>query len=146
MVLVLAPAAAAQAPPAPPAWMAGCWRQDGPNHTVEEVWLRPVGGATVGVSRTMAADTLLLWELMIIRPVEGALAFEAAPRGQASARFKVIEFTDSTIAFENPDHDFPQRIRYVRRPGDSLLAAISGPIGGRARTINFEYARTPCPA
>ena len=83
---------------------------------------------------------------MIIRPVNGALAFEASPRGQATALFPVVEFTDSTIAFENPEHDFPQRIRYARRSGDSLFAAISGTARGRARTINFEYARTACPA
>ncbi|MDH4349473.1 MAG: DUF6265 family protein, partial [Gemmatimonadota bacterium] len=64
-------AAAAQAPPippAPPAWLAGCWLQTGPGLTIEEVWLRPAGGSAVGASRTMAGDTLSLWELMVIRP------------------------------------------------------------------------------
>jgi len=93
----------------------------------------------------MAADTLLLWEVMVIRPVAGELAFEASPRGQPSVTFPVIEFTDSSLVFENRGHDFPQQIRYHRRTADSLYAAISGMVGGRSRTIKFEYGRTACP-
>jgi hypothetical protein len=119
--------------------------QTGPTLTIEEVWLRPVGGSTVGMSRTLAGDTLTIWELMVIRPVAGGLTFEASPRGQEPASFPVIEYTDSSLVFENPAHDFPQRIRYHRRTGDSLHAAISGMAGGRSRTINFEYGRTACP-
>jgi hypothetical protein len=146
--LLVTPAAilAQAAPvPSPPAWLSGCWRQEGPTHTIEEVWLSPVGGTTVGVSRTVAADTLLLWEVMVIRPVAGELAFEAAPRGQPSVVFPVIEFTDSSLVFENRAHDFPQQIRYRRRSPDSLYATISGMVGGRSRTINFEYGRVACP-
>jgi hypothetical protein len=93
----------------------------------------------------MAGDTLRLWELMVIRPVAGALVFEASPRGQPSAVFPVTEYTDSSLVFENPAHDFPQQIRYDRRTADSLHAAVSGMAGGRSRTINFEYGRTACP-
>jgi len=131
--------------PSPPPWLSGCWRQEGPTHTIEEVWLSPVGATTVGVSRTMAADTLLLWEVMVIRPVAGELAFEATPRGQPSVVFPVIEFTDSSLVFENLAHDFPQQIRYRRRSNDSLYATISGMVGGRSRTIKFEYGRVACP-
>lgn len=147
VILLMVPAVSlAQAPPAPPGWLAGCWQQTGPAHTVEEVWFPPSGGMTIGMSRTVAADTLLLWEFMAIRPVDGALAFEASPHGQTATLFPVVEYTDSTIAFENPGHDFPQRIMYAHRQGDSLLATVSGTARGRARTINFEYARTACPA
>lgn len=146
-LLVTPTAVLAQAAPvpSPPAWLSGCWRQEGPTHTIEEVWLRPVGGTTVGVSRTVAADTLLLWEVMVIRPVAGELAFEATPRGQPSVVFPVVEFTDSSLVFENRAHDFPQQIRYRRRSPDSLYATISGMVGGRSRTINFEYGRVACP-
>jgi hypothetical protein len=40
--------------------------------------------------------------------------------------------------FENPGHDFPQRIIY-RREGDSLIARIEGEVDGRRRSAQWEW-------
>ncbi len=55
------------------------------------------------------------------------------------------EITDSSAVFSNPDHDFPQRIIYLRgADGDSLWARIEGEIGGSAREAHFRYGRVEC--
>ena len=53
--------------------------------------------------------------------------------------------SDSAVIFENPAHDFPQRIIYRRRGADSLLARVEGMRGGRLRGLDFPYRRVPCP-
>jgi hypothetical protein len=44
--------------------------------------------------------------------------------------------------FENPGHDFPQRLIY-RRDGDRLTARIEGQAGGRTRTVEWAYRAAP---
>jgi hypothetical protein len=47
------------------------------------------------------------------------------------------------VVFENPAHDFPQRIRY-RASGAALQARIEGTMNGKTRGIDFPYTRTNC--
>jgi hypothetical protein len=99
----------------------------------------------VGQSRTVRGDTLVEYELVLLRERAGDLAYEAHPSGQASAVFVAHSASDALVLFENPEHDFPQTIGYRRRGEDSLLAWIEGVAGGRARRIEFPYARVRCP-
>ena len=52
------------------------------------------------------------------------LFLPALASGQASASFKAIQQGENSVLFVNPDHDFPQEIRYERN-GDSLAASVS---------------------
>lgn len=145
-LLGLAQPAGAQQSSAPlPGWLAGCWREANAGTVIDEVWLRPAGDALTGMSRTIRDDTLRAWEQMVIRRIPAGLVFEAAPSGQAPAVFAATESSDTLIAFSNPDHDFPQTIRYQRRGRDSLVATVSGVIRDRQRAIEFNYARVACP-
>lgn len=42
-------------------------------------------------------------------------------------------------ALENPQHDFPQKISYTLKGDGSLVAAIEGTKGGKARRVEFPY-------
>jgi len=61
------------------------------------------------------------------------------------ADFEAKTTSDTMVVFENPAHDFPQRIIYRRRGTDSLLARIEGTVNGQTRAIDFPSARTRCP-
>jgi hypothetical protein len=99
----------------------------------------------IGVSRAVEADTLRSWEMMVIRAGPNGLLFEVSPSGQPVAAFLAPTVTDTAVAFENLTHDFPQLIRYARRGTDSLFATVTGTVRDRQRTINYAYARAPCP-
>jgi hypothetical protein len=45
--------------------------------------------------------------------------------------------------FENPQHDFPQRVGY-RRDGDTMLAWVEGMASGKPRRVEFPYRRVAC--
>jgi hypothetical protein len=128
------------------AWLAGCWQAQSPGRLVEEHWLEPRGSSMIGVGRTVRADTLLEYELLIIREEAGGeMTYEAHPSGQPTATFTARTFTDSSIVFENSAHDFPQRVGYQRRGADSLVAWIEGKRNGKTRKVEFPYARVHCP-
>ena len=126
------------------AWLQGCWRMSAPGRLVEENWTAPRGRSMLGVSRTVRGDSLVAYELVVVREAAAGLSYEAHPSGQPSATFPARTATDSTVVFENTAHDFPQRIGYRRSSGDSLLAWIEGHVQGNVRRIEFRHARVAC--
>jgi hypothetical protein len=126
-------------------WLAGCWEQAAGPRLVEEQWTRPRAGLMLGSGRTVRADTLVEFEQTRIFERGGRLVYGANPSGQAPAEFESIELSDSSVTFENPAHDFPQRVMYRRRGADSLIGRVEGSRGGKVRGVDFPYARVACP-
>jgi hypothetical protein len=62
--------------------------------------------------------------------------------------FAAKEASGTRVVFENPDHDFPQRIIYERN-GDVLNARIEGRMGEREQAMTWSYRKaelnTRCP-
>ena len=125
-------------------WLHGCWLSESGTRTVDEQWMAPRGGAMLGMSRTVQDGTLREYELVVIRQTAGGLAYEAHPAGQPAATFPMKELGESSVLFENPQHDFPQRIGYRRDARDRLTAWIEGTSGGRTRRVEFPYRRAAC--
>jgi hypothetical protein len=138
---------AAAAPPAARieqvAWLQGCWSLISGEREVEEYWMAPKGTSILGIARTTHSGLLADYEMTLIREAVDRLVFEAHPSNQPMALFHSIEISQSRILFENPKHDFPQRIGYERK-GNALLAWIEGTQNGKLRRIEFPYLRAVC--
>jgi hypothetical protein len=126
-------------------WLQGCWESASPERTVEEHWMSPRGRSMIGVGRTVRADRLVEYELVVLREDGGQLAYEAHPSGQPSTVFLSKTVGDAEVLFENPAHDFPQRVGYRRAGPDALHAWIEGTRNGQARRAEFSYRRVSCP-
>ena len=76
---------------------------------------------------------------------EGAdLYFTAVATNQnngASVRFKLANTIGKYYIFENPQHDFPQRVIYEFVTTDSIHARIEGKQNGKASSEDFYYSR-----
>jgi hypothetical protein len=127
------------------AWLAGCWEQRTGPRITQEHWMAPAGGMMLGLNRTVVRDTTRAWEYLAIAERDGRLVYTAKPSGQAETSFTSAFVSDTLVRFENPTHDFPQRIIYRRVGSDSLLARIEGPRGGEMRGIDFPMRRVACP-
>ena len=125
------------------AFMAGCWKLERNGRTIEEHWLAPAGGMLMGISRTVAGGKTVEYEFLHIRDLPEGLTLTARPSGQPEASFKLASKTVDEVVFENPAHDFPQRIRY-RRGADTLHGRIEGTMDGKARAVDYAYARVAC--
>jgi uncharacterized protein DUF6265 len=126
-------------------WLQGCWQLNSPRRVVEENWTAPRANSMLGVGGTFRNDSLVEYELVVIRQGPNGLTYQAHPSGQPSATFTAQTATDSSVVFENRAHDFPQVVGYRRIRSDSLVAWIEGPMGGQTRRIEFPYARVRCP-
>lgn len=125
-------------------WLAGCWEGASGTRVVEERWSPARGGTMVGSARTVRGDSTTSIELAVLRPSGDTLRYEAHPVGQAPAVFRGVPAAAGPLIFENPQHDFPQRIIYRPVGADSLHARIEGPMGGEWRGIDYRMARVRC--
>jgi hypothetical protein len=125
------------------AWLRGCWIHVKPNGVVEELWTGPGGGVMLGLGRTARDGQLREYEFVRIVEADGSLAYVAEPSGQARATFPLKSLTADEAVFEDPAHDFPQRVIYRRLGPDAMTGRIEGQIGGQAKAVDFPYKRCP---
>ena len=141
-LLLFSSLAFAQAPP-PRAlaleWMAGQWVHEG-RGTVSETWLGPRNGVLVAANLTTFASGRATFEFLRIAETEGGLSYFASPAGRAPVEFRLREIGERRVSFENPGHDFPQRILYWRE-GEALVARIEGTINGAPRQQEWRFRR-----
>ena len=124
-------------------WLQGCWQMTAGDRVVEEQWMGPRAGVMLNMGRTARGERLVEYEWVVLREHDGALEYEAHPSGQAPAVFTARTATANEVVFENPAHDFPQRVGY-KRDGDLLLAWIEGTNSGKLRRVEFPYRRVAC--
>ncbi len=129
-----------------PNWMAGHWCVDMGEETVEELWLPPHGNVMPGLGRTLNPERTTGFEYLRIVDLDGIQRFIAQPGGQPPTSFRRTAGGENRARFENPDHDFPQRIEY-RKEGETLHAEVGGPVdNGEESVIRFDYRPCGSPA
>jgi hypothetical protein len=107
--------------------------------------MRPAGQSMIGMSRTVAGGKTVFTEQLQIREANGQIAYIVAlGMGTKPITFKLIKSSDSEAVFENPEHDFPQRIIYRRESANALFARIEGQEKGVNKAMDFPYRRTKC--
>lgn len=140
MSMILAAMLALQAPAgvADLGWMSGRWETAAGERWTEESWSSPRAGMLIGYSRSGRGEAAREFEFLRIQAgADGTLAYIAQPGGRPPVAFRLVSASGTEAVFENPQHDFPQRIRYVRE-GDTLTATISAIDGSNAMSWSFE--------
>lgn len=104
-------------------WLTGCWvNGDGSS---QEVWIANVDGSFSGFSVALRENTVAFYELLNIdKNHDERWTYTAIPAGQSPTAFAAVEVNEDSALFSNPEHDYPQEIRYERRD-NALLATIS---------------------
>ncbi|HYJ05457.1 MAG TPA: DUF6265 family protein [Chthoniobacterales bacterium] len=127
------------------AWLKGCWNSSRNGRETTEHWLKPAGGTMLGISRTVADGKTVEFEFTQIRQDPGGdIFFIAKPSGQPEAAFKLIKGSANEVIFENPQHDFPQRVIYRLQSDGSLLGRIEGVSKGKEKAVDFPMTRARC--
>lgn len=151
LVLALVPQTASSQPAdplAPVAWLSGCWSAESRELGSGEHWLPPAGGTMLGVSRTVKGGKTVEYEFMQFRVnAEGRLELVTLPSGQRETTFVLVgHAANSEATFENPQHDFPQRVIYRSVSSERMIARIEGIRSGVTRGVDFPMRRIACEA
>lgn len=122
-------------------WMAGYWLQCSPGREVAELWTTRRGGVLLGMSVTEGRQAFGFEQVRIETTYDGAtMQYVARPRGaEAETMFRMSRAGSQEAVFDNPAHDYPQRIAY-RREGDVLIARTEGAGGADAQEWRYRRA------
>jgi hypothetical protein len=127
------------------AWLAGCWELRTATRVTLEMWMPAAGNTMLGASRTVVGGATREFEFLRLSVRGDTLVYTAIPSGQRETDFKAVGSGTSPLTFENPAHDFPQRVIYRRPSADSLVARIEGPgPNNTTRGIDFPMRRVNC--
>ena len=145
LVAALAVLLMGQAPPqatvADLGWMAGRWVSEANGRWTEEHWSAPRAGTMMGYSWSGSGETIREYEYLRLQAGEDdEIVYLAQPNGRAGVGFYLAQGDATSATFENPTHDFPQRIRYVRT-GDIMVATISKLDGSNAMRWTYRRQR-----
>ena len=113
------------------AWLAGSWTGASQGIEMEEHWTAPKGNSMVGLHRDVGKGRTLVFEFLRIEQRGDQIVYLSMPNGRSPATpFPLKEMSGTRVVFENPTHDFPQRIIYWK-DGNDLRARIEGSQNGK---------------
>lgn len=125
-------------------WLSGCWEGRQGEAIIEEIWSKPAGGSMLGLGRTVKDNRTVSYEFMQFREENGSLVFLPQPQGGPRVSFPLKDLFGEKVTFENPTHDFPQRVIYERKGPGLLLAAIEGTYKGKQEREEFQMRKVRC--
>lgn len=124
-------------------WIVDNWiYKDGDNITYEN-WIKENDSLLIGESYTVRNSDTVFSEQLKIERIEGDVYYTAVVKhNPGPVRFMLVELGDNKAVFENPEHDFPNRIIYELRDNSVLHAKVEGKDkNGRAASLELFYKR-----
>jgi hypothetical protein len=126
-------------------WVLGTWQNVTPDGTFTEHWERAGEGLFSGHGSFVSpkGDTLFS-EYIELEAVNDTLYYKPVVSGQNDGKETVFEGTaisSDEAVFENPAHDFPQRIIYQKPTDSTLYARIEGIKDGVEKQEEFSFKK-----
>lgn len=127
-------------------WLLGTWQNNSAEGTATEAWTRENDSTLTATSYFVAngADTVST-ETILLQERGGKLFYVPTVKDQNQGQpvnFTLTTISDKQLVFENPEHDFPQKITYTRITNDSVVAEISGMIEGKMNAQAYPMKRS----
>lgn len=126
-------------------WINGFWKMTSKDGSMTESWAPETDSSLAGVGKFMdTAGKVLTTEEIRIVLRKGTLRYVPVVSNQnlgMPVTFDEISFSDTMVIFENKGHDFPQRIAYIKKSDNSMLAYIEGKVDGVVQRMEFPYER-----
>lgn len=121
-------------------WLIGKWQSNSEQGSVYEYWIKITNDEYhAECYRVNNHDTVRLESIQLIEKQHGLFYVATVNRqnNQQPVSFKLKEISDIHLLFENLEHDFPQMISYRKLGVDSIMAEISGKVGGESRKRTY---------
>lgn len=122
-------------------WLAGHWIGSTGGVDTEEHWTDPAGGALIGMHKDVKNGKMISFEFLRIIARTDGIYYMASPIGREATPFKLVEQSAGRLVFENPAHDFPNRILYWSDEPGVLHARVEGKEEGVAKSLEWRWER-----
>lgn len=125
-------------------WLIGKWEYDTPEGTLTETWAKVNDSTFTGSSYFIKAKDTVHSETIKLQQNGEILIYNATVKGQnndSAVPFELTNSNEKALVFENPKHDYPQKITYTKGANNTLTAEISGKLQGKATSEKFVMVK-----
>lgn len=129
-------------------WLKGTWQRQSAQGILTESWQQLDDSTFIGKSFFVSNGDTLSSESIRLQQRNGKLHYIPTVADQNEGKPVVFTFTnltDSSVTFENPKHDFPQKIEYQLNAPDSLIAEVSAVVEGKTKALTFRMKKLKTP-
>ena len=121
-------------------WLIGNWENKNPDGVLTENWEKVNDSTFSATSYFIKAEDTIHQETISLAQKGEELTYIATVKGQNNDKavaFPATLSTDKQLVFENPKHDYPQKITYTKGANNTLTAEITGKLDGKLTTERF---------
>lgn len=125
-------------------WLVGTWEQKLPEGILTETWAKENDSTFSGSSYFIKEKDTLHSEQIVLTQKEDNLLYIPTVTGQNNdepVTFTMASEADNVFSFENPAHDYPQKIIYKKLSATTLLATISGKQQGKQSQESYAMTK-----
>lgn len=126
-------------------WLLGNWENKSDDGDLLENWKKVNDSLYEGESYFIKGKDTLHFEKIQMKQKGEALFYIATIKGQNNDKpvtFIHNDTIEKQLVFENPKHDFPQKIAYSKITKDSIIIQISGTQQGKPSSERFTMKKT----
>ena len=123
-------------------WLLGDWIADDGENVTRESWteVSPRTFEGFGESRSRISNALKTSESLRLVEMSGDIYYVAkVPHNDRPIAFKLTHYSDNSIIFENPTHDFPKKLEYEYDGESRLVVTVSD---GKNKAFKVYYTRS----
>ncbi len=121
-------------------WLSGKWSGMQDETQFSEIWKSAEGNSMSGRGIAIANNDTVFSENIRLEQRGDDLFYTVNVSGEDGVDFKFSGYKNDSAVFENPEHDFPQRIVYFHK-GDELYACIDGKQEGAYNKMEFSFQK-----
>jgi hypothetical protein len=126
-------------------WLIGNWENKMDDGILSETWKKENDSTFSGKSYFIvnSKDTVHS-ETIILTQLNNQLIYSPTVKGQNDDKpidFIMTSDSENNFVFENPKHDYPQKIVYKKATENSLVATISGMQQGKQSTESYPMKK-----
>lgn len=126
-------------------WLLGNWENKSDDGDLLDTWTKVNDSIYDGESYFIKGKDTLHFEKIQMKQKGEALFYIATVKGQNNDKpvtFIHNDTIEKQLVFENPKHDFPQKIVYSRITKDSIIIQISGIQQGKPSSERFSMKKS----
>jgi hypothetical protein len=125
-------------------WLVGNWEQKLPDGIIREIWTKENDSTFAGKSYFIKEKDTIHLESIVLTQKNDDLLYIPTVSGQNSnepVTFTLTSEAEGTFSFENPTHDYPQKITYKKINDTNLVATISGKQQGKTSKESYPMVK-----
>ncbi len=126
-------------------WLLGNWENEMPEGVLTETWTKENDSTFSGTTYFIInKEDTVHSESIILKQLNDELIYRPTVKGQNNDEpvdFKLSSESENSFSFENPKHDYPQKIVYKKVNETNLVATISGMQQGKQSTESYPMKK-----